>query len=412
MGLEVLMTTNVEEYKQSENLKLNYSTSKICTHEIQVIPHTLLSETDIKAQTIEVKQWQNLPLFFTNTHPHFPFDIFAASFYLLSRYEEYLPYTPDIHNRFPHTASIAYTHHFLDKPLIDNWIIIFKNYCLQIFPTIQFKQHKFSFEPTYDIDIAYCYLYKGFYKTVGGIVRDIFLFRFNEVIKRIQVLISQKNDPYDSYHFIESLHATYHLKGIYFILMASGTRFDKNITSSHPAFSALIQRLQKNNLIGIHPSYYTQEDPKKINNEIKELEKVLEHKIHTSRQHYIKNKLPQVYETLLSAGITDDYSMGYGSINGFRASTCFPFLWFNLSKNEITTLQIHPFSYMECNSRFEQKNTPLEAMKEMQYYYQQCYNMNGVFSSIWHNFSLGIHPQWLQWHGVYNHFLETYFQKQ
>ena len=49
-----------------------------------------------------ISQWKGLPVFFqTTSDSDIPFDVFAASFFLVSRYEEYLEFQPDAHGRFP-----------------------------------------------------------------------------------------------------------------------------------------------------------------------------------------------------------------------------------------------------------------------------------------------------------------------
>src|SRR5204863_517356 len=50
---------------------------------------------------------------FFKTAGDYPFDIFAASFYLLSRYEEYLPHQKDIYGRYAHQNSLAFKENVL-----------------------------------------------------------------------------------------------------------------------------------------------------------------------------------------------------------------------------------------------------------------------------------------------------------
>src|ERR1019366_5338427 len=115
------------------------------------------------------------------------------------------------------------------------------------------------------------------------------------------------------------LHREYDVKPLYFILSATRTTaYDKNIPSRHPAMIRVIKNIAKDGVIGIHPSYYSQQDDK-MSREIKVLEHISGERMRISRQHYIKMKIPDTYRLLLKNNIAEDYSMGYGSHLGFRA---------------------------------------------------------------------------------------------
>ena len=49
-------------------------------------------------------------------------DIFAASFFMLTRWEEYVNKNRDIHDRFPATESLAYKQGFLDRPVVNEYV--------------------------------------------------------------------------------------------------------------------------------------------------------------------------------------------------------------------------------------------------------------------------------------------------
>lgn len=56
-------------------------------------------------------------------------DIFASSFFMLVRWEEYvISDKRDIHNRFPGCESLAYKFNFLNRPIVNEYIEVLKKY--------------------------------------------------------------------------------------------------------------------------------------------------------------------------------------------------------------------------------------------------------------------------------------------
>ena len=98
--------------------------------------------------------------------------------------------------------------------------------------------------------------------------------------------------------------------------------------------------------------------------------------------------------------------MGYGSINGFRASVASSFYWYDLEKDEATELRIFPFCFMDANSFYEQKYTTGQAMNELMHYYRLIRKVKGLMVTIWHNSFLGSDPQYAGWREVYETFLK------
>jgi hypothetical protein len=137
----------------------------------------------------------------------------------------------------------------------------------------------------------------------------------------------KQKDPFDSFDWMDQLHQQFDLRPIYFFLISSKTgKYDKNISPSKGSMKHLILEHSDRYPIGIHPSWQSGDDPEKLKLEILKLGHIVGKQISASRQHYIRFTLPQTYRQLIDLGIESDFSMGYGSINGFRASVTSPFL--------------------------------------------------------------------------------------
>jgi hypothetical protein len=398
---------DIETFRQHTGPKINYSKEGITESEFRVKNTELLFEKGTREQIIECFEANDYKAFF-KTGGDFPFDIFAASFYLMSRYEEYLPHKKDIYGRYAHENSLAFKGNFLHLPLINIWIEDFKT-CLQLkFPTLTTHHSPFTFLPTYDIDEAYSYKYKQWWRTMGGSMRSAMKGEWQMIGERWRVVFGKQKDPFDSFDWMDRLHQQFDLRPIYFFLVTNKTgKYDKNISPSKRSMKHLIREHSDRYSIGIHPSWQSGDDPGKLKLEILRLGHIAGKQISSSRQHYIRFTLPQTYRQLIDLGIESDFSMGYGSINGFRASVTSPFFWYDLEKEEQTKLLLYPFCFMEANSFYEQKYSTQKAFEELKHYFDIVLSVNGTLITIWHNSFLGKAKKFKGWREIYEQFISS-----
>lgn len=402
----ITITSDRMAFEFSGGARLNYSDAESSENEFFVRSTPLLFETGISSQPVKCFEVNNHKAFF-QTSGDFPFDIFAATFYLLSRYEEYLPHQKDEFGRYAFTNSIAHKEGFLQIPLINIWLLDFRKSLQQKFPRLLYRHSSFKFIPTYDIDIAYSYLHKGWKRNIGGLFRSLLQRKWKEAFERIQVLLKRKKDPFDSYEWLDSLHLYCRLRAYYFFLVAEEQKgYDKNIPPGKKAFQQLILYHSSGYTVGIHPSWQSGNDEKLLKEEIEWLEFIVNKKIAYSRQHYIRIQLPSTYQKLIKAGIKKDFSMGYGNINGFRASIASSFYWFDLENEQQTNLLLFPFCFMDANSFYEQKFTAQQAMDELLQYYYAIKKVNGLMITIFHNHLLGTDQSFAGWKEAYEVFLK------
>jgi hypothetical protein len=399
LKVEFSITSDIENFTSYSGIKINYTNKSNTDGGFTIGDCGLLFETEIKQQDITCFEVNNYQAFFKTPNANFPFDIFSASFYLLSRYEEYLPHQKDMYGRYAHENSIAFQQKFLQLPLVNIWVSDLVVQLQRSFPAFIFPHSRFSFLPTYDIDMAFSYKHKGFLRNAGSFIKS-------PSLERLKVLAGLRQDPFDCFDWLNKLHLDYHLQPVYFFLMAEKNGvYDKNILPHKKAMKGLIREHAEKYTVGIHPSWQSGDDSNLLLQEKKRLENISRKPIIHSRQHYIRFILPGGYRLLIENGITDDYSMGYGSINGFRASVANSFNWYDLEKNEATQLRIHPFCFMEANSFYEQKMEPGEAFDELLHYYSVCKEVGGQLITIWHNNFLGTDWQFDEWRTLYQKFL-------
>ena len=403
-GNPAQFTANADEFSRYPGPRINYSADVVVENSIWIRPHGLLTETSICEQAVEVFSWGGQPAFF-RTDGDMPFDIFAAAFYLLSRYEEYLPHRADAYGRYHHENALAWRENFLGVPLVNTWIGWLRQAIAGYFPGYPLPEPSFAFIPTYDIDEAWCYRHKSWKRSAGGALRDLARFDVRDFRLRRQVLNGQCPDPYDAYAWMDDLHRPYVVHPRYFFLLTEKNgKYDKQILPSETALQTLVRRHAEKYATGIHPSWQSGDRPDLLGEEKAMLEKIGGRKVTIARQHYIRMRFPQTYRSLLEAGITEDYSMGYGLVNGFRASVATPFYWYDLERETATHLLLVPFCFMEANSFFEQKQTPEQTLEEMRRYLQVVREVKGTLVTIWHNTFLGT-AQWNSgWREIYSIF--------
>lgn len=404
-GHPFLLTTDKQQFLLADGEKINYSPQRFTEGEFWVNPHALLFGNNISSQSIECFDTQGFTAFF-RASGDFPFDIFAAAFYLLSRYEEYLPHQKDMYGRYAHENSLAYRQGFLDRPLINEWLQAFSGSLKIKFPKLDIRHSRFGFVPTYDIDIAWSFRNKGLRRGAGGFMKSLLSANWQECKDRVAAWKKKKADPFDSYAWLDQLHQQHKLQPHYFFLLADKRgRYDKNISPGKEELRDLVREHARRYPVGIHPSWRSGDEHGLLKREINTLAAITGNRVLSSRQHYIRFNLPDGFRRLIANGIGEDFSMGYGSINGFRASVATPFYWYDLGAEQSTNLQLFPFCYMDANSFYEQKFSAAQALEEMRHYLSVTRSVNGMLVMIWHNHFLGTDRQYRGWKEIYQEFV-------
>jgi hypothetical protein len=395
------LTSDVSEYKNYNGPKLNYSGQVIEQNEIFIHASGLLSETGIHAQQITVTEWEGLKIFFQTSSGSLPFDVFAASFYLVSRYEEYLPFTADKHGRYSHTESLAFKNKFLDEPLVNYWAEKLKTILSKRYADITFKENAYTFVPTVDVDIAFAHKGRGVFLTIASYLKALSKFDIPLVFRKTMTLLGIRVDEYDTFVYMHDVFRANNVSPIYFVLAGKRGTFDKNIPVSGSAFKELVKELSFRGSMGIHPSYDSGNDKLIVKQEIEAVEKPTRGRLTKSRQHFLKMTLPDTYECLAALKITDDYTMLYPSINGFRASICSPFYFYDLKAEVELPVKVHPGVLMDGTLKDYEKLSPAEANKIIRELIMKVKKCRGEFIPVLHNHNLSEQGEWKGWREVF-----------
>jgi hypothetical protein len=380
---------DIEEFEKSSLPKINYSDARL-EDAIQILSSNFLFEKSIQKKKIRVSKWKNLQVFFqTSDKADLPFDLFSVIFYLVTRYEEYVEIGElDPFGRFKAESSLAYKNNFLNQPLVNQLAVEFKNLLLIRFPEIKFGQTEYKYLPTFDVDMAFSYTGKGFWRNAGGTLKSLFNFQFRKIGERIKVLSGIKPDPFNNFDFIFKELEAVNYKPIIFMNLGKYGRYDKNISFSNLHFYRLLQDLNVKSQLNIHPSFASNSKIEILEDEAAKLEHVLGGDVIRSRQHFLILKWPETYRNLINLGILEDYSLGYASQLGFRASICTPFRFYDLLNEQETHLIIRPFAFMDGTMSDYMKLNSDEMTNKLLKLASSVKEVGGDLIGIWHNSSL------------------------
>ncbi len=354
---------------------------------MHIVPSGLLAENHLRTKKPTVSWNGNIPqLYFNKEDSKEPFDPFSAAFYMVTRYEEYLPFRADIYGRFPEFESLSGMHDFTHLPVVHAWADNLAVALKKQFPGFYTAPKKAEAIFTYDIDVAYAYRGRSWLTRILSLLKDLYTGQFSNAKAKLTTGFGKNSDPSDTYKLLENNP----LQTLFFFLLAKKrTRYDRNISPDSPVLKQLIRQMTSCKTgIGIHPSYHSSENNNLITSEKKTLEEIANQSVTFSRQHFLRFRLPDTFRALEKAGILHDYSMQYPEMPGFRAGICVPFPFFDLTDNRETSLILHPGCIMETTFR---DDLHLPASQSLDWYvslWQQVQQAGGKFISIWHNDTL------------------------
>ena len=402
LRVPVRFTNQAEVFGTEPGIKINYSSLHFQCGQLDLRPHVLLFQTALDYQDLSVVNYNGQLCFFrTSSDSFLPFDPFAAGFFLVTRYEEYLERQFGKHYRYPAKHSILFRNKILDQPVVNQWARWIAEKLNAHDPRFSCSKPEFNFLTTIDVDNAWAYKNKSFVRLAGASLKSLLRGRFREIFQRYLVWSGMGHDPYDSYSYIGNCYQGNEQFLQFFFLLGKSGPYDRNVSAKNKEFRTLIFDLSLTFRIGLHPSYRSNRKKGALTHERRILEEIIGHPVYSSRQHYLKLILPMTYRRLMKAGIREDHTMGYSETIGFRAGIASPFYFYDLKEEQKTNLRIFPFQSMDVTLRDYMRKSPEEALLLLKKMMIEIQKSGGTFISLWHNESLSDTESWKGWRHVF-----------
>lgn len=406
LGVEIGFTTKVEDFIKHSGPKMTYSKQPL-QNEFFIRSNDLLFEQGINDLEIKVSDWDGIPCFFSSGEKStVPFDVFSASFFLLSRYEEYLPHVKDSVGRFPVKESIAYQNSFLELPVVDLWAYKLLEALKERFPDLENKGKSYRFTSIINVTASHAYAMRGIARTIGGLLLDLWSFKFRNIWERISVLLRIKKDPYDNFSELVEIHKKFPIQTMFFFQFAKHSAHDKNVSTNNNKFRYLIKSVADYSIVSLSTSFVSSLDKNVLREEKKQLGNLINRPINYARLRYNKVNVPATYRNLVETEFTDDFSMGYTHEIGFRAGTCTPFYFYDINTEVRQPIKIHPFA-MHDYALLKYK-TKDEVFEKMDRVYRLVKQVKGDFILVFSNELIGGKQQF-DWMELYQSMLKRYY---
>lgn len=382
LGIPIKFTTKIEEFIAHEGMKLSYGKQAL-GNELFIQKIELLLEQGISEVEIIVQPWgDNFCFFPVSENSALPFDIFAASFFLLSRYEEYLPHVKDEMGRFPASESVGYQEGFLQSPVVDIWSYKFKEILEERFPKLELKERKYNARAIVAVDHVFNFQNKGFLRSLIGLQRDLVQLQFQKVADRIQVLLKLKKDPLDTFEALINFHKEHKVPLLFMFQLSDFSIYDRNINYNRIPYRSIIKYVGDYSKVGLIPGHFAYENVKTLRKEKLRMENIVHMPLERVMNTNQNLNIPEFYNFLTELEIPQDYSMGYPETLGFRAGTCGPFLFYDINTESTLPLKVHPYvfnsSIAEDKNAKEMTNAVAKLIKEVK-------DVDGSFKAVFKN---------------------------
>lgn len=316
-------------------------------------------------------------------------DVFAACFFMLTRWEEYVNRKRDKHNRFPAIASLAYREGFLDRPIVNELLEELKQQFLLLDNSLIFKEKTFQLILTHDVDEIYRWnnIKQVLRVMLGDIIKRKNISLALHRIKQYMLIETNKiQDPYDTFDWLMDKSEEIGVKSRFYFMSGGITQYDNRYKINEKKAKKIIQNIKmRDHFIGIHPSYNAYNNTELLAKEKKVLENIVQKEIVEGREHYLRFEVPKTWQIWEDNGFLLDSTCGYADQEGFRCGTGDTFSVFNILTRKKLALKERPLIFMDDNHQTYNNLTLEISLKKISKLitYAKKYNMQITF--LFHN---------------------------
>jgi len=313
-------------------------------------------------------------------------DIFAASFFMLTRWEEFVINEKDEFGRFPEEMALSIRQGFHMIPIVNQYLEMLWNMLVSLGFDGKRKSKNYQLKITHDIDF-----FKKLdspTKLLKALLGD--LIKRKNIIKAIETIylyakiqVKKAKDPFDVFDFFMDISEKFHLKS-HFYFIPSGMDKYSTYSIENKELRILIQRIiDRKHSIGYHASWLAFENIELFEKEVNTL-KNIGIEITEGRQHYLRFQVPNTWNTWEYFGFEEDSSLGFSKTIGFRAGTCYEYNVFDILSKKELNLRENPLIAMDTALLNKYKNVN-EITKSLLEISETIKKYQGNFVLLWHN---------------------------
>lgn len=320
-------------------------------------------------------------------------DLIASTYFLVTRYEEVVRRNVrDEHGRFPGKESLPYRAGFIHRPIVDEYRQILRRWLRDYgFPIPEDKAGLRRIWLTHDLDAP------TLYRSWRGVVRSIrdhrgILPSFRGKFGALE------SDPYYTFPWMFERDKAFRqemggdvCRSVLFVRSGGRCRQDKpHYSLRDKDINHLLSYAAESDIaVGLHASYEAGRKPHLVKTEKAALETHLGKRVRMNRHHYLSLREPEDMMQLEAVGVTDDFTMGYADVAGFRLGTSRPIHWIDPVNHRLSSVVMHPLTVMDCTLE-EKKYMGLgyeEALAYSLRLAEEAKKAGGELTLLWHNSS-------------------------
>ena len=316
-------------------------------------------------------------------------DIFASSFFMLTRWEEYVNKTRDKHNRFPAHASLAFRNGFLHRPIVNEYVEMLWHMLEFLGCNQDRKKREFRLVLTHDIDHAYKYnsLFAGSREIIASFVKRMDLgSAFKNMLNKLLTHLQIRKDPFDTYDYLMDISEQVGAKSYFFLHSSKASKYDNN----NDKFLKTIAKKISNraHYLGYHPSYNSYNNLEIFVRDKERIENIIECNLCFGRQHYLRFEVPTTWQIWEEAKMEWDSTLSYADREGFRCGVCYPYSVFDIKKRRKLKLKERPLIVMDGSFMTYQPDLRYDDVyNRIKDLMEKVKKYEGEFVILWHNSS-------------------------